>query len=113
MYDSKGTLRVRAFTAGGALPVEGALVRLWGADEENLETIHSLITDRDGVGMFTELPTPNISYSMTPRPAERPYSEYRLEVIADGYAPLTIDTVQVFSGIESYQPLSLVPIIEA
>lgn len=109
MYDSKGTLRVRAFTAGGALPVSGALIRLWGADEENRDTVRSLITDRDGVGIFVDLPTPNIKYSMTPDPAERPYALYRLEVLSEGYADRVIEEVQVFSGIESYQPLNLIP----
>lgn len=109
MYDSKGSLRVRAFTAGGALPISGALVRLWGIDEENGDTVRSLITDRDGVGIFSNLPTQNIKYSMTPRPAERPYSLYKLEVIADGYDSQTIDEVQIFSGVESYQPLNLIP----
>ena len=109
MYDSNGSLRVRAFTAGGALPVSGALVRLWGIDEENRGTIRSLITDRDGVGIFTDLPAPNIKYSMTPRPAERPYSLYKLVVLADGYTSQTIEEVQIFSAVESYQPLNLIP----
>ena len=35
MPNSSGTLRVRAYTAGGALPVEGAVVRVMGAGEDN------------------------------------------------------------------------------
>lgn len=113
MYDSNGSLRVRAFTAGGALPVSNVLIRLWGIDEENRETVRSLITDRDGVGVFSDLPTPNIKYSMTPTPAERPYALYRLEAVADGYAPRAVEELQVFSGIESFQPLNLIPALDS
>ena len=109
MYDSMGTLRVRAFTAGGALPIEGALVELRGGDEENVDIIRSVITDKDGVGIFRDLPAPNIKYSLDPKPTQRPWSNYSLDVFAEGYGQKHIDEVKVFSGIESYQPLNLLP----
>ena len=110
MYESTGDLRIRAFTAGGAIPVSGAIVRLWGADEENRDFIRSTITDRDGGGFFTDVPAPSVEYSLTPDPAERPFATYDLEVVAKGYATQKISGVSVFSGIESYQPLNLIPI---
>ena len=109
MYDSKGYLRVRSFTAGGAIPIKGAIVRLRGGDEENHELFRSVVTDRDGVGYFEELPTPNVSYSLSPRPKEAPYALYDLEITAEGYDSKTIQGVQVFPGIESYQPINLIP----
>ena len=109
MYDSVGYLRVRSFTAGGAIPIEGAVIRLHGADEENYELFRSVITDRDGVGFFKELPTPNVSFSLSPRPQESPYALYDLEITAEGYDPQIIKGVQVFPGIESYQPINLIP----
>ena len=109
MYDSKGDLRVRAYTAGGALPVNDAVVRLFGADEENRNVVMSVVTDRDGVAKFPALPTPNVEYSLTPSPAERPYATYNLEVSAEGYEAKIIRGVTVFSGIESFQPINLIP----
>ena len=112
MYDSKGTLRIRAFTAGGALPIEGANVKLTGSDEETSDFVRSLITDMDGVAIFNELPAPNVKYSLSPEPTERPWANYALEVFAEGYEYQIIDDVKVFSGIESYQPLNLIPTTE-
>ena len=110
MYDSKGNLRVRAYTAGGALPVPNATVRIIGSDEENRNVARSVITDRDGVALFRDIPAPNIKYSLTPNPTERPYATYDLEAISDGYAAKYLKGVTVFSGIESFQPLNLIPI---
>ena len=109
MYESSGTLRVRIFTAGGALPISDAVIRLFGSDEENLGFAASRITDRDGVSVFSELPAPPIKYSMAPNPTERPFSTYRMEVFAEGYSEKLINEVTVFSGIESYQPVNLLP----
>lgn len=111
MYESNGTLRVRTFTAGGALPIPDAIVRIFGADEENRSFARSTVTDRDGVGIFNNVPAPSVEYSLSPNPEERPFSTYSLEVNAEGYATQFIRDVTVFSGIESYQPINLIPTV--
>lgn len=109
MYDSSGKLTVRAYTAGGALPVEGAVVRIMGATEENRLVAYSLITDRDGVTEVTLLPAPSISYSLSPDPAEMPYALYDIEITAPGYYSERLNGVSVFSGISSVQPINMIP----
>ena len=109
MYESNGTLRVRTFTAGGALPISDAVVRIIGADEDNARFARSLVTDRDGVGVFKNIPAPRIEYSLSPDTSELPFATYELEVFADGYARQKISDVTVFSGIESFQPINLIP----
>ena len=49
IYDSSGSIRIRAYAASGALPIEGVLVKIYGADEYNRDVMYSLITDVDGV----------------------------------------------------------------
>ncbi len=109
MLDSSGTLTVRAYTAGGALPVSGAVVRIFGASEWNRLVVYSSVTDRDGLTERFTLPTPSASYSMTPSPAELPYSLYDLEISAPGYYTKRINGITLFSGINSVQLINMIP----
>ena len=110
MNTEYGSLSVRAYTAGGALPVVGAIVRIFGAEEDNREVVHSLLTDTDGKAPTVKLPTPNKSYSMAPGPSERPYALYDLEISADEYYTKQIRGVSVFSGITSLQLVNMIPL---
>ncbi len=109
MPDSNGTLRVRAYTAGGALPIEGAVVRVMGASEGSRLVSFSSVTDRDGLSDLITLPAPAVNYSLSPNPAELPYSIYDLEVSAPGYFTKRINGLTVFSGINSVQLVNMIP----
>ena len=109
MQNSYGTLLVRAYTAGGALPVEGATVRILGTDEYSRSTSFSAITDRDGVAEGFKLPAPSPGYSMSPSPDEIPYSTYDLEISKDGYYTQRIQGLTVFPGINSVQLINMIP----
>lgn len=109
MPDSSGTLRVRAYTAGGALPVEGAVVRVVGSSEDNRLIAFSSLTDRDGLSELLILPAPSVDFSLTPDPAELPYSLYDLEVSVPGYYTKRIKGLTVFSGINSIQLVNMIP----
>ena len=109
MLDSQGTLRIRAYTAGGALPIEGAVVRISGAEEANRTVAYSVLTDRDGITEAVILPAPSLSYSLAPSPTEAPYAAYDVEITANGYYPKTILGVSVFSGVNSVQLANMIP----
>ena len=109
MPQSSGTLRVRAYTASGALPVEGATVRISGALESNRLVAYSSITDRNGQSDLFVLPAPSVDYSLSPHPAELPYSVYDLEITAPGYYSKRINGLTVFSGINSVQLINMIP----
>lgn len=108
MLNDYGWLTVRAQT-GGAYPVEGALVKIRGAEEENAEIIYSILTDRDGLTEKIKLPAPSPALSMYPDAKELPYSIYDLEIDAEGYAPKRIYGLTIFPGISSIQVVGLVP----
>ena len=109
MLDSSGTLIVRAYTAGGALPVEGAVVRVMGASEWNRLAVFSSVTDRNGVTERLTLSAPSVNFSLAPDPAELPYSLYDLEISAPGYYTKRINGLTVFSGINSVQLINMIP----
>lgn len=109
MLDSQGTLRVRTYTAGGALPVKGSVVRIFGADDNNKDVVYSLITDRDGVTVGVTLPTPALSLSFSPDSDASPYSLYDVEVSTPGYFSKKIYGVSVFSGTDSIQAIPMIP----
>lgn len=109
MLNSQGTLRVRAYTAGGALPVKDALVRVRGASEDNRLVSFTSVTDRDGLSELIELPAPQRDLSLAPSPEELPYALYDLEISADGFYTKQIRGLTVFSGINSIQLIAMIP----
>ena len=109
-YNDSGTFIVKAYTAGGALPVPNSVVRVSGADEENAFIEFSLITDVDGMTPRITLPAPAKSDSLTPSPKEIPYSKYNVEITAQGYYPKKINNVALFSGTDTFLPINMVPL---
>ena len=109
MLDSNGSLRVRTYTAGGALPVKDAIVRITGAEEDNRFVSYSLVTDRDGQTDVVSLPAPSVNYSLSPGPAELPYSVYDLVITAPGYLTKRISGLTIFSGVNSVQLINMIP----
>ena len=108
MLDNFGTLTTRAYTAG-ALPVEGAVVRILGAEEGNRGVAFSLITDMDGIATAVQLPAPSPELSLLSDGAEPPYSLYNFEITADGFYPKRIFGVTVFPGINSVMEVNMIP----
>ena len=109
MLDSSGSLRIRTYTAGGAIPVKGATVRITGAEEANRSVSYSLVTDRNGQTKVVTLPAPSVDYSLSPNPAELPYSVYDLVITAPGYLTKRINGLTVFSGVNSVQLINMIP----
>lgn len=112
MSNSSGILRVRAFTANGALPVEGARVHIRGVSDGARLISFTAITDINGVTAPFILPAPDVDYSLYPAPAELPYSLYDLEISAEGYFTKTVKGMTVFSGITSMQLINMIPGVE-
>ena len=73
-YDDNGRLRIRTYTAGGALPVARATVRITGSNEENRFIEYTVLTDVDGITEAILLPTPALAYSTSPNSAECPFA---------------------------------------
>lgn len=109
-YNDTATIIVKTYTAGGALPVSKTVVKINGADEENRFVEYTILTDVDGITPKIPLPAPNKSESLSPGAKEFPYALYDIEVTADGYYPKRINNVALFSGVETFQPINMIPI---
>ena len=109
-YTDFGTMIVRTFTAGGALPVTESVIRISGADEENRFVEFTVITDVDGITPRITLPSPPRSLSLSPDPSAAPYAQYNVEVTKDGYYTKRINNVALFSGTDTFQPINMIPI---
>lgn len=105
---SIGSLVVRTYLAEGALPVEGALVRVVSTDEGVVGEEHSRFTDVDGVTPEITLPAPLKALSTAPGAPEQPYYTYRVTVTKDGYYPKSVEEVAVFEGVMTALPVNMI-----
>ena len=108
-YSSEGYLRIRASSASGAFPIEGVIIRITGSDENNLGVDYSFYTDRNGLSDLISLPAPNIAYSLSPSPSEKPYSNYNIEIYKDGFYPKKIIDAAIFAERTAILPIDLIP----
>ena len=109
-YEDFGTMRIRTYTASGALPVDGALVKIYGTGDYNKDTVYSLLTDEDGITRGISLPAPPKLYSSSPGAKEIPYSVYNVEITKNGFYPKRIDNVPIFNGISAILPIEMIPL---
>ena len=107
-----GYLKIRATSTGGALPVEGAVVRINEyTPQGNGNVLYSLRTNEGGLTETVSLGAPPAAESMMPG-AARPYSIYNVTVTKDGYYPVESVAVPIFERIVAVQPINMIPITE-
>ncbi len=109
-YDGLGALNIKTYLAQDALPIPGALVRIYGVDELNREVEYSRITDIDGATGYISLPAPDAAFSLEPGAAERPYALYDVKIVLEGFYDKAVNNVAVFSGVTTLLPVNMIPI---
>lgn len=110
---ANGNLIVRVSTAGGTIPLEGALVTIYAADGDNSQIITTRLTDSSGRTEKITLETPPRSLSETPdNGGVRPYAVYNIEVKSDGYYDSFNLEVPIFDSITSILPVYMLPLSE-
>lgn len=110
VFDKTGLLRVNTYTAGGALPISSAIIRIIGNSEENSYIQYSVLTDIDGVTEIISLPAPSREYSQNPGSPEQSYALYDIEITAPGYYTKKLYDVAVFEGTETIQSVNMIPL---
>lgn len=111
-YTGTGYLVVRATTASEALPLEGAVVSVYGDVDGFSSLIARLQTGKDGLTPKIALLTPPRALAEVPGNGDRSFATYNISVRMDGFAPLTLRSVPLFDGITSIQPADLIPLAE-
>lgn len=101
----RGSLQVTVLTEDGTRPVENALVRIsyTGVPDSTLEEVR---TDSSGRTPVLDLKTPPLEYSMEPS-EEQPYSEYTVQITAEGFEREEIAGTEVLPGVLSSQPVRM------
>lgn len=99
-----GSLRVDVTDQNGK-PIDGATadISITGEPETTLESIQ---TDSNGQTESVELPAPPFEYTENPG-VTQPYSEYSIIVRAPGFAPVSINGIDIFSSRRSIQDVRL------
>ena len=104
-----GYLSIQVLSAGGAIPLQEALVKIESADEyDRIEPLTAL-TDKDGKTEVFRLPTPAARYSLAPSPSESPSSIYKVSVWREDYYSRVLDNVYMFENIYTTLTVPLVP----
>lgn len=103
-----GKLRVEATSAVGRLPVDNAKVTLSYTAEPG-STLEELTTNSNGQTEEVSIAAPPLEYSMEPNQPQ-PYAEYTIHVEAEGYRPVNVDGMDVFSGQTALQEVKMEPL---
>lgn len=103
-----GGLKISVTSSLGLIPIRDATVKISykGMPDSTIETLD---TDISGQTEEIELPTPPLEYSLTPGDVQ-PYSEYNIEVNAEGYEPVVVSGTEILADQLALQPIEMNPV---
>ena len=107
----KGKLRIHVDSAINQTPIQNAEIRISYTGEPD-RTLEDLKTDSSGNSETVTLAAPPIEYSMEPSETQ-PYSEYTLQISAEGYEPVSVSGAEIFSDTLALQDIHLNPLLES
>ena len=104
-----GTLQISVVSALGMSPISGATVTIsyTGDPDYPMET---LTTDESGQTPEINLKAPPRELSLTPDITEQPYSEYNIQVTAEGFETVLVSGSEILAGAYSLQPIRMNPL---
>ena len=105
-----GYVRVFAFTASEAEPLQGARVTVSRSEEGGEVLYANTETDADGFTPVIPLPTVDPALSLRPGGAQ-PFIPYDIRVTADGFRPVIHRNVPIYGNNYVTQPAALVPLL--
>ena len=101
----KGKMSINVYDKQQGTPLADARISLaYTGNPERI--INEITTDSEGAVNLDDLLTPPVEYSMEPG-ENQPFSEYTIDVNADGYEEINISGIDVFSGETSIQNVYL------
>ena len=110
-----GYLVVHVTTARGAIPLEGAQVRIRNNLPQSTpargDVIATLISGRDGKTPVIPLNAPPKKSSQKPG-ITPPYSTYVAEITLEGFYEQSYTGIPIFDGITAIQPVEMIPLPE-
>lgn len=101
----QGELRIQVISRGGNSPIENAAITIsYSGDPES--RVEEVETDVSGMSEQITLAAPPLEYSMEPG-ENQPFSQYTVQVTAEGYRPVSVSGVQIFSNELSLQEIQM------
>jgi len=105
-----GTLKIFATTGAGTVPVAGAS---YAIKDKSGNVLFSGITNENGESLVYSLDAPSRELTLEPNPfGPRPFSVFDIYISKPGFATINIIDVEVFDGIDSIQPVEMIPVVE-
>lgn len=104
-----GYITIAVRSAGGAIPVQDAVVTVKDADGNIL---YVEFTDRSGSTPRLSVPAPPKENSQSPNPSSPPFYSYNIDTDKPGYRSVRNLSIPVYPGVTSIQPVELLPIPE-
>lgn len=104
-----GTIKIQVTSSVGLIPVQDARITISYTGEPG-STLEQVSTNAEGQSETLTLAAPPLEYSMEPEQMNQPYAEYTVQVEAEGYRPVSIEGVDVFSGELSLQNVRMEPL---
>ncbi|MBQ5824234.1 MAG: hypothetical protein IIW48_05450 [Clostridia bacterium] len=103
-----GKLRVQTYASEQVFPIQNAKVTVEKEFSDGKHIFAEEFTDIDGVAENITLPTRSRELSLTPD-TPIPYSTYTVKVFHPGFNLMVFHNVPIFEGIESLQPVGMLP----
>lgn len=104
-----GTLQVNVTSRVQNSPVPDATVTLSYSGDPDA-ALESLQTDESGQTEAVTLDAPPVEYSLDADQGNQPFALYAIQIRAEGYHPLNISGIEIFSTIKAIQNVSLTPL---
>lgn len=109
LLTQSGFLRINVTSSIGQIPIPNATVSISFTGEPE-RAIEELTTDDSGLTQTVVLPAPDIEYSFDPESEVQPYSEFTINVTADGYEPVVVSGSEILAETTSTQPIRMNPL---
>ena len=104
-----GTLQISVVSALGMSPISSATVTIsYTGDPDS--PIETLTTDESGQTPAITLEAPPRELSLSPEITEQPYSEYNIQVTAEGFETVLVSGSEILAGEYSLQPIRMNPL---
>ena len=102
----KGRLQINLVSDISAYPIQGAQISIFytGVPEAQLE---QLTTDSSGQTDTIDLAAPPLEYSLNPENEVQPYSEYTMQITAEGFESVSIAGAEILADVTAIQNVSM------
>lgn len=103
----KGLLQIGTLGADIGRPLSNVMIRITPTGDKS-NVIEQVISDSSGMTPTVALPAPPVAYSKF-SVNQKPYGEYDISVIAEGYQQVYVEGIQILPDTMSYQNVNLSP----